>query len=536
MNLIARQIYGNKQGGAPNTFIGGISSTISTAALLASKLGISVGAISNFSVVGSDIKCKITGSYTLPDSIFAYDTNITYYQDISGLITSCIGNNHFLWCVNLKYIFFPENTRFGVASFAISIQSTMPLEYIYSPKCTTIGTVTASNNCFQNRIGEYIIYVAPSMATSNGGGVEGDLADAITRYATVRYVANYTAPNPVTTLTTGTIYNTSVQLNFTAPTGSTNTIDYYECYVNGIFKNKVLASGKFTSDLTANSSQILTVYAVDVFMNKSVVSNAVSATTTNRTAVDTDAIAYVSASSNYTYEDIIDDLFASLKLASLYTKIQCFYPMVGATATHHKWNGKNPLNTDAAFRLVFSGGSTHSNLGYQLNGTNAFAETYFAPIAQQSLNNNGATIVTGTNNALGAAGVAVELGSYSGGSQASFLSSKRLPAGRKDAQFNGSAIVVEVGADESRCILTGMRTSSTVSKMVKNGVVIGTGSGGGTLPAFGFQIGRLSLANGQYSTQRIQTVMFHEGLSDAECIALHGIINTFESALGRKTW
>ena len=517
-----------------NTWVGGVSATISTDALLATKLGISVGRIENFTIVGSDIQCTITGSYTLPDGVFNIDANITYYKDTSGLITSCIGNSHFNECLKLKYVYFPENTRFGNSSFAMSSQIPTDLEYIYSPKCTTIGTTTTNQNCFLNRIGEYFIYVHPSMATSNGGGVEGDLADAITRYATVRYVANYTAPNPVTTLAAGTIYNTSVQLNFTAPTGSTNAIDYYECYANGIFKRNVKASGRFIADLTANSLQSLTVYAVDIYMNKSVVSNTISPTTTNRTAVDTDAIAYITASSNSVYQDIIDDAFASLKTASLYTKVQAWYIMLGTTSTQQKWNAKSPLDLDASFRLVFSGGGTFSNLGYQLNGTNAFAETYFVPSAQQNVNSNGATIVTGTNNSCPV--VAVELGSYNGGTQASFIASKRLTGGRKDAHFNGSVITQEVGTNESRCILTGMRTSSSVSKLFKNGVLIGTGSGGGTLPTFGFQIGRLSLANGQYSNQRIQTVMFHEGLSDAEAIALQGIIDTFENALGRKTW
>jgi len=72
--------------------------------------------------------------------------------------------------------------------------------------------------------------------------------------------------------------------------------------------------------------------------------------------------------------------------------------------------------------------------------------------------------------------------------------------------------------------------------MFKNGTLIGTGSGGGTLPTFNFQIGRLSLANGQYSNQRMQFIAFHEGLSDAEVATLHTIIDTFENALGRKTW
>jgi hypothetical protein len=52
------------------------------------------------------------------------------------------------------------------------------------------------------------------------------------------------------------------------------------------------------------------------------------------------------------------------------------YLFVGGTASAHKFNALNPLDTDAAFRLVFSGGNTHSATGWKPNGTNGFANTY----------------------------------------------------------------------------------------------------------------------------------------------------------------
>ena len=50
--------------------------------------------------------------------------------------------------------------------------------------------------------------------------------------------------------------------------------------------------------------------------------------------------------------------------------------MVGGTATTHKFNLKNPADTNAAFRLNFAGGWTHSANGALPNGTNAFADTF----------------------------------------------------------------------------------------------------------------------------------------------------------------
>jgi hypothetical protein len=70
------------------------------------------------------------------------------------------------------------------------------------------------------------------------------------------------------------------------------------------------------------------------------------------------------------------NLFIYLKANNIYSKLIAIYLYVGGTASAHKFNAINPLDTDAAFRLVFSGGNTHSATGWKPNGTNGFANTY----------------------------------------------------------------------------------------------------------------------------------------------------------------
>jgi hypothetical protein len=57
--------------------------------------------------------------------------------------------------------------------------------------------------------------------------------------------------------------------------------------------------------------------------------------------------------------------------------MKALYPFVGGTAAQHKFNLKDPRDLDAAFRLVFNGGWTHSSNGALPNGTNAYADTKF---------------------------------------------------------------------------------------------------------------------------------------------------------------
>lgn len=96
---------------------------------------------------------------------------------------------------------------------------------------------------------------------------------------------------------------------------------------------------------------------------------------------DTDALAFITATgiTDSTQKNAINTLVLDLKSYGIWTKMKAIYPFVGGTASSHKWNLKDPRDLDAAFRLVFNGGGTHSSNGYQLNGTNSFADTKFIP-------------------------------------------------------------------------------------------------------------------------------------------------------------
>jgi hypothetical protein len=67
-------------------------------------------------------------------------------------------------------------------------------------------------------------------------------------------------------------------------------------------------------------------------------------------------------------------------------KIKALYPIVGGTATTHKFNFVIPLDTNAAYRLAFFGGFTHDSHGMQGNGTNNYVNTFFNPSIDADLN------------------------------------------------------------------------------------------------------------------------------------------------------
>jgi len=53
--------------------------------------------------------------------------------------------------------------------------------------------------------------------------------------------------------------------------------------------------------------------------------------------------------------------------------------MVGGTANSHKFNLKNPVDSNAAFRLNFVGPWVHSSTGAKPNGLSTYADTFYIP-------------------------------------------------------------------------------------------------------------------------------------------------------------
>lgn len=202
MNLITREIFGgtNKRW---NTFIGGVSATISTSAQLATKLGISNNRIRNFVVVGSDIKCRIIGNYPISVGYLGFPLGITYYKDLAGLATTTgyirgYANLHTWETKNAT----PDN-YFGRECPLLTVADFPNVEHFtenssfYESNCTTynlnsaltLGSTVGLNQVFYGIPTGSTINVPIALSTVNAGGVEGDLAYAIdSRGATVNYI------------------------------------------------------------------------------------------------------------------------------------------------------------------------------------------------------------------------------------------------------------------------------------------------------------------------------------------------------------
>ena len=98
-------------------------------------------------------------------------------------------------------------------------------------------------------------------------------------------------------------------------------------------------------------------------------------------AIDPDAQAFITAVSitDPTQQSGINQLVVELKSYGIWNDLLAIYPVIGGTATTHKWNLKDPRDLNAAYRLTFSNGWTHSSTGMKPNGASAFANTNLTP-------------------------------------------------------------------------------------------------------------------------------------------------------------
>lgn len=125
---------------------------------------------------------------------------------------------------------------------------------------------------------------------------------------------------------------------------------------------------------------------------------------------DQASLAYFAAAgiTDSTQKVAYDNLVKTLKAAGIYSKMFAIYPFLGGTASSHKWNAVNPLDTNAAFRLSFNGGWTHRSTGASPNGTTGYADTFFVPSTSGFTATSGSIGIYSRTNALGGYDFSVE--------------------------------------------------------------------------------------------------------------------------------
>lgn len=262
-------------------------------------------------------------------------------------------------------------------------------------------------------------------------------------------------------------------------------------------------------------------------MNQHITKSALAST-------DRDALAFLEAAKIYNtnQQRAIVNLVRSLKRAGLWSKMKAIYPFVGGTASSHKWNLKDPRDVDAAFRLTFSGGWTHSANGADPNGTNAYADTFLQPSSQLTLNDSHHSSYLRED--INALYMAMGAGSLSGSATSTLIPRwSNVYYGRVHADSNTTT-----SNTSSLGFFLVSRTSSTQQKLHKNGSLLVTGNvNSSARPTSNFYIGDWGTNTGAASYPSANQCAFAtigDGLTDTDATNLYNIVDLYQRRLGRN--
>ena len=261
-----------------------------------------------------------------------------------------------------------------------------------------------------------------------------------------------------------------------------------------------------------------------------------AATAQVASATDADAQAFINAASitDSTQKTAIDTLVTDLKTAGIWTKMKAIYPIVGGTASSHKFNLKDPRDLDSAFRLTFSSGWTHSSSGATPNGTSAFAQTYFSPNGNLSQNDAHASIYTRTN-VISTTGSEIDLGVGSDplSSNTDFYLSAHYGTYGCISNINGTSFGGGVSQTDSLGLYLSQRTSSILTSKYKNNVLVHTHNKVSTTPTSGFiNLGRNTTS--EYSSRELAFVTLGDSLTNTERGDFYTAVQAFQTTLGRQ--
>jgi hypothetical protein len=255
---------------------------------------------------------------------------------------------------------------------------------------------------------------------------------------------------------------------------------------------------------------------------------------------DADAQAFITAAgiTDNTQKTAINTLVDNLKGYNIWTKMRAIYPFVGGTASSHKWNLKNPLDTNAAFRLTFGGGWTHSSTGAKPNGTNGYALTYLVP-SSHLINNNTSLSYYSRTQILESS---QECGCQnSTGTNVFGLWFYYNPTSNKaysDGSYPTNAAVIN--NTNTKGFQIGSRTSSTVLKLFFNNslLVTNTNTKSLSLVPESFIIGATSQNSGAiqlaYSSKECAFASIGDGLTDTEAANFYTAVQNFNTTLTRN--
>jgi len=233
--------------------------------------------------------------------------------------------------------------------------------------------------------------------------------------------------------------------------------------------------------------------------------------------------------SNTTIKLALNAFVLTLRSNNLLSKFDAIYPFVGGTDFTHKFNLMNPADTNAAFRLQFTGGYVHNANGIGPNGINTWTDTFYNESVSGLLNDKHISIYSRTNiNQL-----FCDLGVYDG----NVTSTDIIPRIASNICFmRNSSQTGSFANTDSRGFYLNNRTSSTENRAYKNSTLNVLTSTSTSLLNFNYYINAINQAGiaAFRSNRNIAFASIGRSFTDGEAVIFYNAVQTLQTALSRQ--
>lgn len=253
--------------------------------------------------------------------------------------------------------------------------------------------------------------------------------------------------------------------------------------------------------------------------------------------LDGNASTFLSAAgiTDWKITQAINNLVKDLKTTGIWSKCYAIYPFVGGTSTTHQFNLINPLNTNAAYRLTFTGTWAHSSTGALPNGSNAYATTFINANTVLTQSNThlsfySRTNVTGNGNSIGTA---------TNVQNNPMITMFIRDASNATATYNALSTAGAIGTNtDSRGFYISSKLSSAIGGLVlyKNGSSIASNTIAITTnnyPSVNIYIAVLTPTI-YFDSKECAFASVGLGLTATESSTFNSIVTNFQTALGRN--
>ena len=368
------------------------------------------------------------------------------------------------------------------------------LVQVANPVTCADATVENSDSTYTNTVASGGTLVLPDVTITDSDGTP----------ITVPSVQNFVC-TPIPPCADATVHNTDNSYTASVPSGGDLEL-----------VNEVIT-------ITDENDNVLQTISFPVYENQTIELSSFCPA-----GADADVTNFLTATAitDGTITTAITNLVSDLKTSYLWNRFLAIYPLVGGTASTHKYNLLDPRDLDVSFRTVFNGSWTHSSLGAVGDGSTAYADT----------NLNSLFNCTVFNETMGGY-VQDNLSGCLIGSSSNPSDQILQLGGNLYASLSGGNGVTTLPADKGLYLVN--RVDQTNSKAYINGVEVFdfvsgiTGFGNKDLNYY-FGARNDGGTASFYSTNTFSFVFVSRGFTVLELGTLNTIIQDFQTTLGRN--